>query len=335
MKKLIVIATLLLAFSLIKAQIFVKPNGNGDGSSWNNAISDLNAALSLANYGDEIWVAAGTYVPSLNGNRNKSFLIPDGVKVYGGFNGHESDLYERNITDNPTILSGEINSHVKEDNSYTVVLFEQVSSATVLDGFTIENGHANGQEEKGNPRRCGGAIFNDGSFGQSNPTITNCVFRGNVARDGAAIYNFGYKGEASPQIKNCSFLFNKANFDGGAINNNGNHGICNAVIKDCTFYSNEASYGAGISNQCLNGNAQPLIAECNFSSNTSYIEGSSIYNASSGANNCAPVIRSCGFKNNTQSIGPDVAGDNDFIKNQEAKKPATKSNLRFGRADGK
>ncbi len=51
--------------SLAKGQIYyVKADGTGDGSSWANASSDLQAIINEANAGDDIWIAEGTYFPS-------------------------------------------------------------------------------------------------------------------------------------------------------------------------------------------------------------------------------------------------------------------------------
>ncbi len=44
--------------------IYVKPHGNGNGSSW-AAAAGLQAALGSAANGDEIWVASGIYTPGV------------------------------------------------------------------------------------------------------------------------------------------------------------------------------------------------------------------------------------------------------------------------------
>ena len=159
MKRIIVTATCVFLLFQINAQIFVSPNGNGNGSSWNDA-ADLQTALAQASYGDQLWLSSGTYLPTNDADRNASFNIPDGVSVYGGFAGHESDIYDRNIEANSTTLSGDIGIQGEHsDNSYTVVLFQGVSEQTLIDGLTIANGFSDGRGDKGDLARCGGGIF--------------------------------------------------------------------------------------------------------------------------------------------------------------------------------
>lgn len=80
---------------------YVRENGRGDGSSWANAMGDINEAVKAARNAailpetgkyPEVWVAAGTYSvnPSSSGgddeNDGKScFVIREGVDVYGAF----------------------------------------------------------------------------------------------------------------------------------------------------------------------------------------------------------------------------------------------------------
>jgi hypothetical protein len=52
----------------------------GDGSSWATAFHDLQLALAAARPGDEVWIAAGRYLPSA-ADPTVSFFLPDGVRV--------------------------------------------------------------------------------------------------------------------------------------------------------------------------------------------------------------------------------------------------------------
>ncbi len=93
-----------------------KPNNSGAGTSWATAKRDVQAAINVATAnGDEVWVKAGTYLPTMdpNGNatpadpRDKAFYIRGAdIKLYGGFIGTESSGSARNAAANATILSG-------------------------------------------------------------------------------------------------------------------------------------------------------------------------------------------------------------------------------------
>ena len=56
---------------------------------------DLQTAINSASSGDAVWVKAGTYLPTRDpfgstapaNNRDKTFTLKNGVKVYGGFAG--------------------------------------------------------------------------------------------------------------------------------------------------------------------------------------------------------------------------------------------------------
>ena len=57
-----VTALCLFSFALSAQVIFVNKNvngGNNDGTSWDNAFTDLRVAIQNTNYGDTIWVAKG------------------------------------------------------------------------------------------------------------------------------------------------------------------------------------------------------------------------------------------------------------------------------------
>lgn len=257
--------------------LYVSPDGEGKGTSWQDA-TDLQTALDVAMQGTHLWLAAGKYTPGENGDRNATFLIDKDIKIYGGFTGNETALNQRDIRINKTILSGEINSADVEDNSFTVVTIEGASNETVLDGLILTGGTADGSTASGTAPRCGGAIFNDGtSSGASNPVIRNCIFKNNIAREGGAIYNHGLKGESSPIVSNCSFISNQADLDGGAIYNNAANGDSNPRLIDCTFKDNVAGYGAGIYSNTKGGASKLDLNGCVFQDNMAYMWGGGIF----------------------------------------------------------
>ncbi|UCC30026.1 MAG: right-handed parallel beta-helix repeat-containing protein [Phycisphaerales bacterium] len=159
----------------------------GDGLSWATAYDSPSTALATAQSGDQIWVAAGTYV----GN----FTLALGVEVYGGFVGNETELSQRDWKANPTILDG--------NGTGSVVTSPSGATATTrIDGFTITNGRA--------PDGHAGGGFH---LYSSSPTIANNTITGNSARSaGGMSLAFSY-----PMIRNNTITGNNAPYGGGGL----------------------------------------------------------------------------------------------------------------------
>ena len=139
----------------------------GDGLSWAGAFGDLQDALDVAGVGsNEIWVAAGTYYPSYDyglgeGNRGKHFRMKNGVGVYGGFTGTETNREQRDWAANPTILSGDLDSDGETSSGDAYHVFyhpdgTNLNETAVLDGFIISGGYSNG----GGVHDYGGGMYN-------------------------------------------------------------------------------------------------------------------------------------------------------------------------------
>jgi predicted outer membrane repeat protein len=282
--------------------IYVKPHGIGNGISWNKASGDLAKVLQNAEKGTEIWVAAGTYKPTKNKNRNQSFTIPNGVKLYGGFKGNEVFLNKRNPLNNLTVLSGEIGDKGIEDNSFNVIYTRNVSEETVIDGFHIISGCAkNWKASQGHRSRSGAGWYNDGSFGESNPTIVNCFFSNNYAIDGGAIYNNGMGGRCEVNINDCSFISNVANADGGAIYNGcQERGVVFFYLKNCVFEGNESNNGAGIFNYNITGIDELKLLNCSFIRNTAFARGSAVFDHS--FDTVLVDFKECNFEGNKATL---------------------------------
>jgi len=121
--------------------IYVDDTATGyyhNGTSWECAYKDLQAAIARAKKGcgTQIWVAKGTYYPG--DDPTMSFKIPDNISVYGGFAGTESELNQRDIKANPTILSGYIRTvnGIEERNIAVVTM----NNACMLDGVIVSRG---------------------------------------------------------------------------------------------------------------------------------------------------------------------------------------------------
>ncbi|MEE9439410.1 MAG: T9SS type A sorting domain-containing protein [Saprospiraceae bacterium] len=97
-------------FSLNAQVTYVNSAANGadDGTSWADAYTNLSDALTNTMTGD-IWVAKGLYTPSnVEADTFNSFVIYNPINIFGGFDGTESNIEQRNIVSNATILSGDI-----------------------------------------------------------------------------------------------------------------------------------------------------------------------------------------------------------------------------------
>src|SRR6056297_194187 len=128
--------------------------GSNDGTSWTDAYTDLQDALTTASAGDEVWVAAGTYKPASTLDREKTFVIAQKFNLYGGFDGTETNRDERDWRANETILSGDIGVvGDSTDNSYHVMYITY--GGVTVSGFTITEGNAIGASNE-----MGGGMLN-------------------------------------------------------------------------------------------------------------------------------------------------------------------------------
>ena len=217
--------------------IYVDDNATtgGDGASWASAHKYLQDALAVAEYGDEIWVAEGTYKPDQGagktlGDREQWFILVNGVRYYGGFLGNEITRVPMGDA-NKTILSGEIVASTSL-RTRRVLYGENLDGNTTIDGFQITKGNADANYANGN----GAGIW----LKNSTPLITNCLFFKNYAKhDGGAIYNEA----SSPTINNCQFLDN-ASSSGGSIYNLHS----SSIIQGCFFDKGYARWGGAICN---------------------------------------------------------------------------------------
>lgn len=249
--------------------IYVKQGGTGDGSSWANAIGNLQTAINEAGV-KEVWVAKGEYLPAVN----TSFSMKSFVKIYGGFpNTGTPNMTNRNWRTYETILKG---------NGSSVIINNSIMNANaILDGFTVTAGV--NYSSFG-----GGGMLNQSS---SSPTVINCTFKANSATRGGGMANF----TNSPTITNCVFLNNTGSSSGGGIYNensalvikasifsgnkvtatsghNGGGAIYNTgtytltSITDCVFNANEAEYGTAVRNAFTSNKNQEII-NCTFYNN--------------------------------------------------------------------
>ena len=211
----------------------------GTGASWGSAIRSLQDALFASEIGGmttEIWVAKGTHEPTTGLGRSASFVLQDGLAIYGGFAGNETTTAGRNFEVNPTFLSGNIGVREDDDNSYHVVTATGVFSGAILDGFVIMSGNANGGGSNGTG---GGILISD-----ANPRIRSCTFRNNFGTEGGAVYITAASSLA--RFSHCTFAFNDSQSYGGAVSY---HGVAGSQVAfgNCKFLGNDsAGYGGAV-----------------------------------------------------------------------------------------
>jgi hypothetical protein len=286
-------STSTLVPTAVPAVLYVKPIGVGskDCSDWENACI-LQFALTNANSGDEIWVAAGKYTPG--DQITDTFKLKSGVGIYGGFYGNEITRNDRDLAANVTVLSGDINNNDSQspiitdvdtvtgnnDNSLHVVTG---TSGAILDGVTITAGYAIGP----NPLDKGAGMYNQ----EDNPTIRNVEFRGNYSDDFAGGM---YNDSSSPNHINVTFNDNKAqNYGGGMANRfNSSPSLVNVI-----FYGNTSEWNGG---GMLNDNSAPILTNVTFYGNFSGT-GGGIHN-----DNSTPAIYNTIFWGNVASTGAQI-----------------------------
>jgi SprB repeat/Secretion system C-terminal sorting domain len=239
---------LLLAFAIVNFNLIAQiryvragATGSNNGTSWANAFTSLQPAIDAVETlgGGQVWVASGTYKPTTTTDRTISFVMKNNVAIYGGFNGSETQLTQRNFKTNVTILSGEIGTSAITDNSYHVITANSTVTGTgILDGVQITRGY---DDSSTSPASVGGGGF----FGTSgaDPQFRNCVFLGNqvgFVRSGGAVFIVN----STSRFINCTFSNNVAsNGYGGAVFA---QSFGNPFFINCLFFGNDAGSGGGI-----------------------------------------------------------------------------------------
>jgi hypothetical protein len=234
--------------------------GDGTGSSWENATADLHNAIHATNV-QKVFVATGRYNVG-----NHSFIMKNGVEIYGGFvpdNGIRNLSHER-IMPNPKNNSPE-NSELYGQYVRPVVwnIFTAstaMNNTAVLDGFMITGGK----------HTTGGGVRNI----YASPTFKNVVINSNRALNaGGGMYNEN----SSPILTNVIISWNGINtlldpvggvpvYGGGMYNTaNSNPVLTNVTIAENFIRTESAAtqIGPGI----YNLNSSPVIRNSIFWNN--------------------------------------------------------------------
>jgi len=288
----------------------INATGTNNGTNWTNAYTSFQSALDAAVSGNKIWAASGTYKPSYDyglggGSRYFHFRLIEGVEIYGGFAGTENLVSQRTNYGvgeaNETILNGDLSSNdnfdvtnggyqttTGDDNCYHIFYHPNgmnLTSSTILDGFTLSGGNANGTS----PHRVGGGIY----LKYSSPTIRNVVFTSNSSAQSAGgifldhssspfanisitnnITESSVGGGISisygePEFNQLNCTSNYADYAGGMYIYKSNLVLNNIIFT----YNSSANEGGGL----WTHSASPTITNALFSANTATTYGGGIY----------------------------------------------------------
>jgi predicted outer membrane repeat protein/parallel beta-helix repeat protein len=246
-----------------------------------NWYETIQCAINDANNGDEIEVSPGTYHEAID------------------FGGNAVRLYST-AGPNDTTIDGSGHYHV-------VQCISNEGPNTILEGFTITGGNANGSVYTD---RVGGGMYNV----SSSPTVTNCIFIGNTASNyGGGMHN----DSSSPTVTNCTFSGNSATRSGGGMYNSSS----SPMVTKCTFSGNSATSSGGgmynlgssptVTNSTFSGNSantngggmvnadgsDPNVTSCTFNGNSAVYFGGGMHND----NGSSPTVTNCTFTGNTAS----------------------------------
>ncbi len=230
---LFVLGTALQPIADVSAQnviyVDLAASGAESGSSWIDAFSSLQDALSVSADGDEIWIAEGRYTPDkgigiTEGDRSATFEITNLVDLYGGFGGEETNRDQRDPSNHESILSGDLEANDLEsdfpvgssrsENSITILrLVENLSlsadNVTIVDGVTLE-----GKQSTGSPSNRGGSLIISGRAAR----LIDLIVRDNVSESGAGISICNVSENVS--LESVRLINNYAEREGGAIRSN-------------------------------------------------------------------------------------------------------------------
>jgi hypothetical protein len=246
----------------------------------------IQSAIAAAVDGDEVVVDPGTYFETID-------LLGKAIWLHS--------------SDGPAVTT------IDGDGAYHVVqCVSGEGPGTILEGFTITGGNANGMVP---PDYRGGGMYNEGS----SPTVTNCTFSGNTAAgdswgEGGGMFN----NASSPTVTGCIFSANSADTGGGGMFN---YNYSSPTVTGCIFSANSADTGGGMFNDWYSSptvtnctfsghsvawaggmgniaNSSPTVTNCMFSGNVALEGGGGMYNAAS-----SPNVINCTFTGNSTANG--------------------------------
>lgn len=318
-----IILLLFISTTAIRAQNVFYVDGSvsssGNGSSWSGAFKTVQegidaASASLTNPSSEnaeVWVKSGTYYIYVNSDEN-TISMKEGVNIYGGFNGTETQLSERNWKTNVTILDGHQSDGSNNQVKHVVTAFGVELSESnfnqwtngLIDGFTITGGKI---VQGGPPAKNAKATDPESIMSSANemsgagvlifkaaPKILNCIITDNSAPKGGGIYvmvsyEFPAEDNPVPEIINCEISNNSATSRGGGI---GIDVASEPIFINCKIIDNTCdAKGGGLYVDWVC--PEPVFINCLFAGNSASRAGAIGADGSS-----SPILINCTITDN-------------------------------------
>ena len=311
---------------------YVSSTGNpaNDGSSWINASSNLQAMINASSAGDQVWIAGGTYLLSA------LLEMKQGVNVFGGFYGNETDIISRPKSDldgNGTIEAWEftyasvLNRSLRQASNFSV---ETIWDGVTIAGVQVTYGDGAGAYIRTNGKLINSIVRDNATSGGSDPkgggvynnggVISFCLISGNkttpsgyAGGSGSGIY---CTNSTDCFVSDCIIENNIGEYFDQLIGYGG--GIYQGNVKRCIIRGNKSSRGGGLyrsfASDCLvlnniantsgGGAYEGTVLNCTFVGNSAGSPssgGGGVYGQSSSSF----TITNCVFwKNNVTQIYP-------------------------------
>ena len=310
-----ILAFFMLAMPIMAQKVYhvniQSGNDANDGLRWSSAFKNIQPAIDVAEKGDTVKIAQGTYLPTKKiadlyslkapyniptNDRHRSFLIKNDILLYGGFPANANDATSMNDRDRKkyeTILSGDFNSNDgaydhsdeldysepivnMEENALHVVVMPVATSKVLLDGFTIMGGNA--------------------ALDSADVYVDNVLIQRNC---GGGIYAIA-KNESSPTLTNLIIRDNHAAGEGGGFYNYAQSGGASPRLTHVTLIRNFAGeQGGGFYNNGMD--AEPILSNVQISCNQAQMEGGGLICIAE--NTASPILEDVLISGNTGRTG--------------------------------
>lgn len=228
----------------------VSPDGNGDGTSWQNANSNIHSAVLLNKLSRRnIWMKEGTYYGDTTADY--AYTFAGTASIYGGFAGNETELNQRDLSLHHTVIDG-LNRHGLLSISGT----SSSNTSLAINDITLQNGYS----------RNGNCVFVSGENARlDNVIVQNCISdSGNIIyANNSRIRYSDIAGNKAPIICNLS----NGSLRQSIVNNNEGNAISlnsHSNVINCDIVSN---IGTGA---VLNDNKNSFVNNILWNNDTSF-----------------------------------------------------------------